>query len=87
MVEHERVYTYKFILQNKYYFQIYVLTNYDNIRHLADLYAGMFLVVAAVAGATMCLQSFTFTTAGLKMTSRLRQQYFSSLLKQVILVY
>ncbi|XP_072931072.1 multidrug resistance protein homolog 49-like [Epargyreus clarus] len=63
---------------------IFVLPNRADIIYLADFYSGMFVVVAAVAGASMCLQSSTFTNAGLKMTSRLRQQYFSSLLKQEI---
>ncbi|XP_022832765.1 multidrug resistance protein homolog 49-like [Spodoptera litura] len=63
---------------------IFVLDDRKEIIYLADLYSGMFIVVAAVAGVSMCLQSTTFTTAGLKMTTRLRQQYFSSLLKQEI---
>ncbi|CAH0703399.1 unnamed protein product [Spodoptera exigua] len=63
---------------------IFILDDRKEIIYLADLYSGMFVVVAAVAGVSMCLQSTTFTTAGLKMTTRLRQQYFSSLLKQEI---
>ncbi|XP_061705588.1 multidrug resistance protein homolog 49-like isoform X1 [Cydia pomonella] len=55
--------------------------------HMADLYSGLFVVVAAVAGVTMCLQSVTFTNSGLRMTTRLRQQYFSSLLMQEIGYY
>ncbi|GBP95551.1 Multidrug resistance protein 1, partial [Eumeta japonica] len=58
----------------------------DNARTLRDsaVFSGMFIVIAAVAGVTMCLQSVTFTTAGLKMTTRLRVQCFSSYLKQEI---
>uniref|UniRef100_A0A2A4J7A7 ABC-type xenobiotic transporter n=1 Tax=Heliothis virescens TaxID=7102 RepID=A0A2A4J7A7_HELVI len=63
---------------------IFILDDRREILYLADLYSGMFIVVAAVAGVSMCLQSTTFTTAGLKMTTRLRQQYFTSLLKQEI---
>nr|ADV76539.1 ATP-binding cassette sub-family B member 3 [Trichoplusia ni] len=63
---------------------IFVLEDRTEVIYLADLYSGMFIVVAAVAGVSMCLQSTTFTTAGLRMTTRLRQQYFSSLLKQEI---
>ncbi|KAL4704734.1 hypothetical protein ACJJTC_006512, partial [Scirpophaga incertulas] len=61
---------------------IFVLSNRSDIIRLADLYSGMFVVVAAVAGISMFLQSTTFTNAGLKMTSRLRHQYFSAILKQ-----
>ncbi|XP_026315183.1 multidrug resistance protein homolog 49-like isoform X2 [Hyposmocoma kahamanoa] len=49
-----------------------------------DLFAGLFILVAATAGVTMCLQSATFTSAGLMMTNRLREQYFSGLLRQEI---
>ncbi|XP_045458095.1 multidrug resistance protein homolog 49-like [Melitaea cinxia] len=63
---------------------IFVLPNRSDILFYADFYSGMFLVVAAVAGISMCLQSTTFTNAGLKMTTRLRQQYFSALLRQEI---
>ncbi|XP_049884996.1 multidrug resistance protein homolog 49-like [Pectinophora gossypiella] len=63
---------------------IYVLKDHNTITYLADLYSGMFLLVAAVAGASMCLQGTTFTYAGLRMTTRLRQQYFASLLRQEI---
>ncbi|CAK1554106.1 unnamed protein product [Leptosia nina] len=63
---------------------IYVLPDRNQIISLADLYSGMFVVVAAVAGLSMCLQSATFTNAGLKMTTRLRYQYFGALLKQEI---
>ncbi|XP_047544251.1 multidrug resistance protein homolog 49-like [Vanessa atalanta] len=63
---------------------IFVLPDRDDIVYYADFYSGMFLVVAAVAGLSMCLQSTTFTNAGLKMTTRLRQQYFSALLRQEI---
>ncbi|CAH2103160.1 unnamed protein product [Euphydryas editha] len=63
---------------------IFVLPNRSDILYYADFYSGMFLVVAAVAGISMCLQSATFTNAGLKMTTRLRQQYFSALLRQEI---
>lgn len=63
--------------------QIFVMDNRADIIYMADLYAGMFVVVAAVAGVSMCLQSVAFTNAGLKMTSRLRHQYFTALLKQV----
>ncbi|XP_063394419.1 multidrug resistance protein homolog 49-like [Cydia fagiglandana] len=55
--------------------------------YMADLYSGLFVVVAAVAGVTMCLQSVTFTNSGLRMTTRLRQQYFSSLLMQEVGYY
>ncbi|XP_075990573.1 multidrug resistance protein homolog 49-like [Anticarsia gemmatalis] len=63
---------------------IFILPNRLEIIYWADFYSGMFIVVAAVAGVSMCLQSTTFTTAGLRMTTRLRQRYFSSLLKQEI---
>ncbi|XP_073952681.1 multidrug resistance protein homolog 49-like [Choristoneura fumiferana] len=63
---------------------IFALKDHDEILYLADLYSGMFIVVAAIAGISMCLQSTAFTNAGLQMTSRLRQQYFSSLLRQEI---
>ncbi|XP_034839685.1 multidrug resistance protein homolog 49-like isoform X2 [Maniola hyperantus] len=63
---------------------IFVLESRGDIIYQADFYSGMFLVVAAVAGLSMFLQSTTFTNAGLKMTTRLRQQYFSALLKQEI---
>ncbi|XP_063837633.1 multidrug resistance protein homolog 49-like [Ostrinia nubilalis] len=66
---------------------IFVLPDRSQITYLADLYSGMFIVVAAIAGCTMCLQSTTFTNAGLKMTSRLRQQYFAALLRQEIGFY
>ncbi|CAB3225437.1 unnamed protein product [Arctia plantaginis] len=63
---------------------IFVLPDRNQIIYLADLYSGMFVVVAAVAGISMCLQGTTFTTAGLRMTTRLRKQYFSALLSQEI---
>ncbi|XP_028035436.1 multidrug resistance protein homolog 49-like [Bombyx mandarina] len=63
---------------------IFILDNRDDIIYLADLYSVLFVVIAAVAGISMCLQSTTFTSAGLKMTTRLRHQYFASLLKQEI---
>ncbi|CAG4942049.1 unnamed protein product [Colias eurytheme] len=66
---------------------IFILPDADEILYLADLYSGMFIVVAAVAGLSMCLQSTTFTSAGLKMTTRLRYQYFGALLKQEIGYY
>lgn len=47
----------------------------------------MFILVAAVAGISMCLQSVTFTTAGLKMTTRLRIKYFTALLAQVGILF
>ncbi|KAG6458009.1 hypothetical protein O3G_MSEX010602 [Manduca sexta] len=62
--------------------EIFVLDDRNQVLYLADLYSGMFVVVAAIAGVSMCLQSSTFTTAGLKMTTRLRYQYFASILKQ-----
>ncbi|CAH0716416.1 unnamed protein product, partial [Brenthis ino] len=63
---------------------IFILPDRNEIVYLADFYSGMFLVVAAVAGLSMCLQSSAFTNAGLRMTKRLRQQYFSALLRQEI---
>ncbi|XP_061382310.1 multidrug resistance protein homolog 49-like [Danaus plexippus] len=63
---------------------IFILPDRNDIIYYADFYSGMFLVVAAIAGISMFLQSTTFTHAGLRMTSRLRQQYFSALLKQEI---
>ncbi|XP_030031864.2 multidrug resistance protein homolog 49 [Manduca sexta] len=63
---------------------IFAMTDRDTITYLADLYSGLFLVVAAVAGISMCLQSTTFTSAGLKMTTRLRYMYFEALLRQEI---
>ena len=64
-------------------FQIFALTDRDQLLFLGDMYAGLFVVVAAVAGVSMCLQSTTFTTAGLRMTTRLRGAYFNALLRQV----
>ncbi|KAJ2954418.1 hypothetical protein O0L34_g2685 [Tuta absoluta] len=61
---------------------IYVLDDTEEIKSKADLYSGLFMVVAAVAGISMCLQGYSFTRAGLKMTTRLRMQYFASLLRQ-----
>ncbi|XP_063890908.1 multidrug resistance protein homolog 49 [Helicoverpa armigera] len=66
---------------------IFVLTDRDELLHLGDLYAGLFVLVAAVAGTSMCLQSSTFTSAGLKMTTRLREAYFNALLRQEIGYY
>ncbi|CAH0578089.1 unnamed protein product [Chrysodeixis includens] len=66
---------------------IFALTDRDEMLFYGDLYAGLFVVVAAIAGISMCLQSSTFTTAGLKMTSRLRKQYFEALLRQEIGYY
>ncbi|CAK1588203.1 unnamed protein product [Parnassius mnemosyne] len=63
---------------------IFILSDHSEIIYFADLYSGLFLVVAAVAGVSMFLQSATFTHAGLKMTTRLRHQYFSAILKQEI---
>ncbi|CAK1588202.1 unnamed protein product [Parnassius mnemosyne] len=63
---------------------IFVIRDHSEIIYFADLYSGLFLVVAAVAGVSMFLQSATFTHAGLKMTSRLRYQYFSAILRQEI---
>ncbi|XP_035435503.1 multidrug resistance protein homolog 49 [Spodoptera frugiperda] len=66
---------------------IFVLTNRDELISLGDMYAGLFVVVAAIAGVSMCLQSSTYTTAGLKMTTRLRELYFNALLSQEIGYY
>ncbi|KAI5641363.1 ABC transporter transmembrane region domain-containing protein [Phthorimaea operculella] len=63
---------------------IFKLRERNEVTYKADLYAGMFVLVAAVAGTSMCLQGYSFTHAGLKMTSRLRQQYFGGLLRQEI---
>lgn len=63
---------------------IFILPDENEVLYFADLYSGLFLVVAAVAGISMCIQSSTFTTAGLKMTTRLRYKYFSALLRQEI---
>ncbi|KAM3968871.1 LOW QUALITY PROTEIN: multidrug resistance protein homolog 49-like [Aphomia sociella] len=63
---------------------IFVYNRNEDIIYYADLYSGMFVVVAAIAGVAMCLQSTTFTNAGLKMTTRLRHQYFAGLLRQEI---
>ncbi|CAG4929498.1 unnamed protein product [Parnassius apollo] len=63
---------------------IFVLRHHSDIIYFADLYSGLFIVVAAVAGVSMFLQSATFTHAGLKMTTRLRHQYFSAILRQEI---
>lgn len=65
------------------FFQIFILTDRGELLFLGDVYAGLFVVVAAIAGVSMCLQSTTFTTAGLKMTTRLREAYFKALLRQV----
>lgn len=62
---------------------MFALEDHGEIIRQSGIYAGLFLVVAAIAGVSMCLQSATFTNAGLKMTTRLRLRYFSSLLKQV----
>ncbi|KAJ0183786.1 hypothetical protein K1T71_000209 [Dendrolimus kikuchii] len=63
---------------------IYILTDRDKIVYLADFYSGMFLIVATVAGVSMCIQGVSFTSSGLKMTTRLRHQYFAALLNQEI---
>ncbi|KAJ2954416.1 hypothetical protein O0L34_g2683 [Tuta absoluta] len=63
---------------------IFALKDRNDIIFKADLYAGMFIIVAAVAGISMCLQGYSFTHAGLKMTTRLRHQYFGGLLRQEI---
>lgn len=65
--------------------QIFILEDRADVLYQADVFAGMFVVVAAIAGISMCLQSTTFISAGLKMTTRLRLQYFSALLKQVVI--
>ncbi|XP_048489395.1 multidrug resistance protein homolog 49 [Plutella xylostella] len=57
-------------------------SDYDAVVSQSNLLVGLFIAVAAVAAVAMCLQSSTFTSAGLKMTTRLRLQYFSSLLRQ-----
>ncbi|XP_026317561.1 multidrug resistance protein homolog 49-like isoform X2 [Hyposmocoma kahamanoa] len=67
-----------------YAYGIYALPNPNDIIYLGDFYGVVFIVVSVMAGASMCLQSFAFTTSGLKMTTRLRYQYFSSLLRQEI---
>ncbi|CAG9138256.1 unnamed protein product [Plutella xylostella] len=61
---------------------MFALPDHNEIIRLSEVYSGLFIVVAAIAGISMCLQSIAFTNAGLKMTTRLRLQYFSSLLKQ-----
>ncbi|KAJ8737708.1 hypothetical protein PYW08_000303 [Mythimna loreyi] len=66
---------------------IFVLTDQEELLFLGDLYAGLFVVVAAIAGVSMCLQSSTFTSAGLIMTTRLREAYFNALLRQEIGYY
>ncbi|XP_022833220.1 multidrug resistance protein homolog 49-like [Spodoptera litura] len=66
---------------------IFILTDRDELISLGDMYAGLFVVVAAIAGVSMCLQSSTYTTAGLKMTTRLRELYFNALLSQEIGYY
>lgn len=64
-------------------FQVFAVPDGALIIAKCDMFAGLFIVVAAIAGITMCLQSASFTSAGLIMTNRLRGQYFSSLLRQV----
>ncbi|CAG4929505.1 unnamed protein product [Parnassius apollo] len=63
---------------------IFVLQDHSDIIYFADLYSGLFIVISAIAGVSMFLQSATFTHAGLKMTTRLRHQYFSAILRQEI---
>ncbi|XP_059046316.1 multidrug resistance protein homolog 49-like [Achroia grisella] len=63
---------------------IFAQSDSAEIIYQADLYSGLFVVIAAVAGIAMCLQGTTFTYAGLKMTTRLRYQYFAALLSQEI---
>ncbi|XP_048488083.1 ATP-dependent translocase ABCB1 [Plutella xylostella] len=56
--------------------------NKAEVQANSDLISGVFFIIALVAAVAMFLQSSTFTKAGLKMTTRLRLQYFESLLKQ-----
>ncbi|CAB3235155.1 unnamed protein product [Arctia plantaginis] len=66
---------------------IFVLKDHNELLYFADLYAGLFVLVSSFAGLCMLLQSFTFTRGGLKMTTRLRTQYFAALLRQEIGFY
>ncbi|XP_075169480.1 multi drug resistance 49 [Haematobia irritans] len=56
----------------------------DLIRSEANFLSYMFLVIGIVAGLGTLIQSYMFTTAGVKMTSRLRNKTFATLLKQEV---
>lgn len=63
---------------------VFASEDHEEILASSALLSGMFVVVATIAGISMCLQSTCFTSAGLKMTTRLRVQCFASYLKQEI---
>lgn len=54
----------------------------EYVERQAVLTGIYFLVLGIVAGVASLIQSYTFTSAGAKMTNRLRIQTFSSILKQ-----
>ncbi|KPJ16025.1 Multidrug resistance protein 1 [Papilio machaon] len=63
---------------------IFVLTERGEVLRQADLFAGMCVLVGAVAALAMFLQNATFTHSGLRLTNRLRHQYFSAILRQEV---
>lgn len=56
----------------------------DYVQHQSNLYSYYFIAVGVVSGLGIFLQTYLFTLAGVKMTSRLRQQSFKSILGQEI---
>ncbi|KPJ04743.1 Multidrug resistance protein 1 [Papilio xuthus] len=63
---------------------IFVLRERAEVLRRADLFAGMCVLVGAVAALAMFLQNATFTHSGLRLTNRLRHQYFSAILRQEV---
>lgn len=56
----------------------------DVVKSGANFLAYMFIAIGFVAGLGTLLQTYMFNTAGVKMTSRLRNMTFQTLLKQEI---
>lgn len=63
-----------------------VFSSLDNdfVQQQSDLYSYYFIAVGVVSGLGIFLQTYLFTLAGVKMTARLRQQSFKSMLSQEI---
>ncbi|KAL5289501.1 pgp-2.2 family protein [Megaselia abdita] len=60
--------------------------NLDNnyVQQQSNLYSYYFIAVGVVSGLGIFLQTYLFTLAGVKMTSRLRHQSFKAMLSQEI---
>lgn len=54
----------------------------EEVRESTRIYSGLFLVVAVMAGSGTFLTMYMFAVAGARLTSRLRQKAFASLLRQ-----